>query len=122
MNRFLLVCIGGGLGSGARYAVGLLAARWNATSLPYATLTVNIMGAFLISIVMGLTLRGQDISPELKLFLSTGVMGGFTTFSTFSMETVTLAQRGQWTAAALYVALSLLCGLGATALGIALMR
>lgn len=122
MNRFLLVCIGGGLGSGARYAVALLAARWNATGFPFATLAVNIVGAFLIAIAMGLTLRGEDISPDLKLFLTTGVLGGFTTFSSFSFETVTLAQRGQWGAAALYVSLSLLCGLGATALGLMLMR
>ncbi|MBX7114173.1 MAG: fluoride efflux transporter CrcB [Myxococcaceae bacterium] len=122
MNRFLLVCFGGGLGSGARYAAALLGARWNATAFPYATLAVNIVGAFLISVVMGLTLRGEAISSEAKLFFATGILGGFTTFSSFSFETVTLAQRGQWAAAALYVTLSLLCGLGATALGMVLMR
>ena len=115
MSRFLLVGAGGALGAVARYAVSLLGARW--PGFPAATLAVNVVGCLAIG-VLGSTLTSENA----RLFLLTGILGGFTTFSAFGLETQTLASEGKPGLAALYVAVSVSAGLGAVWLGRALAR
>ena len=107
MSKLLLVCAGGAIGSGARYLVGSwVAAAWG-TAFPWGTLAVNLVGSFLLAVVMYLGLEVGSIGPDLRIFLAVGVMGGFTTYSSFNHETLALAQRGQWGIAAAYVGATL---------------
>ncbi len=115
MSKLLLVCAGGALGSGARYLVGTWTASTFGTGFPWGTLAVNLSGSFLISAILYLGLEVGSVGPELRLFLAVGVMGGFTTYSSFNHETISLAQRGQWGLAATYVGVTLV---GAWAAGL----
>lgn len=117
-HTFLQVALGGALGSMARYGVNILAGR--VTGLPLGTLTVNIAGCFAMGLLASvLALRGgQHLAP----LLLTGVLGGFTTFSAFSLDTLTLWQRGAAGLALGYVAASVLLSLAAVAAGLALGR
>jgi CrcB protein len=108
MSKLILVCAGGAIGSGARYLVGSWAAAAWGAGFPWGTLAVNLTGSFLISAIMYLGLEVGSIGPDLRVFLAVGVMGGFTTYSSFNHETLALAQRGQWGLASAYVAATLL--------------
>jgi CrcB protein len=122
MNTILLVALGGAVGSIARYlmASGLQTATgWN---FPIGTVLVNILGCFLIGILYVLLVARPDPKHELRALLIVGVMGGFTTFSSFSLETVTLAMNGNYGGATLNVVVSVAACLVGTALGIALAR
>jgi CrcB protein len=116
--RFLLVCFGGFLGTGARYALnGWLSHRYGET-FPVGTLVVNVLGSFAIGVVYAAT--GPDsrfvVSPDLRQFLMIGILGGFTTFSSFSLQTLALLREGEVGAAIANVALSVvLCLLAAWA-------
>ncbi|MBC9177949.1 CrcB family protein [Pseudoroseomonas ludipueritiae] len=116
-----LVAAGGAAGSVLRYATGIWCARWFGAALPWGTLAVNVLGSGVIGLLGGLMLGGLPLSNEAKLLAITGFLGGFTTFSAFSLDLGTLALRspGQ---AGLYLALTLLGGLGAFALCFALGR
>ena len=117
MGRFLLVCFGGAIGTGARYLIATASVRAT-TRFPLGTLTVNIIGSFVISFVMALALqKGSTISEDTRLFLTTGVLGGFTTYSSFNFETLRLAQGGALAIAATYVAVTLVGCLVAGLLG-----
>ncbi len=124
--RLLWVCIGGALGSGLRYLLGLLAARLFGLGFPWGTLAVNLIGSLLISLVIGLSLpRGGTaalISPHLRLFLTTGVMGGLTTYSAFNHEVLTLLDDGAGPRALGYIAVTLIGCLAMGALGLGLSR
>ncbi len=99
MTRVGLVALGGALGSVARYGVGALAARLIGPAFPWGTLMVNVTGSFLIALVMHLALTGTVISLEMRIFLTTGILGGFTTYSSFNYETLALLnQRAYWLA------------------------
>jgi CrcB protein len=115
MMRLLIVMLGGALGSGARYGVNVLAARTPA--LPWATLAVNVLGSFLMGAIMTQALARQW-SPELRLALSTGFLGGFTTYSAFSYETV----MAPASVAAVNVIVTTGASLAACALGIYVTR
>jgi CrcB protein len=119
----IIFTIGAGsfIGGIMRYLLSLLIQTKSASPFPLPTLAVNIIGCFLIGIVFGLFDKGQ-ISPELKLFLATGVLGGFTTFSAFSNETIILFREGQAAYALLYVAVSVIIGLLATYLAYLLIK
>ena len=117
----LWVGLGGALGSIARYHTGRWLNRADG-SLPWGTLAVNLVGSFLIALVLELALRHDAITPAMRLALTTGVLGGFTTYSTFNQETLRMAQEGTWAAAAGYVAITLLGGLAAGAAGWAIGR
>jgi fluoride exporter len=122
VGRLVLVCIGGALGSGARYLV----ATWAATALPLSypagTTIVNVVGSWFLAAVMDLSFRFDLISPDLRLFLATGVAGGFTTYSTFNWETMRLLEERAFGLAASYVMGTLLaCGV-AGILGVATSR
>lgn len=115
-----LVALGGAIGSAARYLVNVGAMRTFGTGFPVATMTVNILGSFAMGLlVVALAqLGGQRLAP----FLMTGILGGFTTFSAFSLDAVTLWERGQAVAAAGYVAGSVVLSLGALVAGMAMAR
>ncbi|WP_306153549.1 fluoride efflux transporter CrcB [Roseovarius sp. MMSF_3281] len=117
---FLQVALGGAIGAMLRFAVGLGALRFAAPGFPLGVLFVNVLGSFLMGLFAVYSFhRGvQHLNP----LVMTGVLGGFTTFSAFSLEAFTLYERGQVTAAGLYVALSAVVSLGALALGVWIAR
>lgn len=95
MSKFLLICLGGALGTGARYLMCDWALARFGDSFPYGTLTVNIIGSFLMGIVMHLGLTTELFSPTTRFVLVTGVLGGFTTYSAFNYETLNYFQNGE---------------------------
>jgi CrcB protein len=121
MRQLALVCVGGAFGSGARYLVAIGAARWIGVEFPYGTLAVNLVGSFLIGLVQ--QLAGLSVlSENNRLLLSTGVMGGLTTYSAFSYETVRLAQLGAWRAAIVNVLVTTVLCLALCVTGMAVGR
>ncbi|GEO84990.1 MULTISPECIES: fluoride efflux transporter CrcB [Alphaproteobacteria] len=122
MNQILLVAIGGALGSVCRYLVGLGALRLMGASFPWGTLTVNVAGSFAIGFLAELVVARFGASAELRLLLITGFLGGFTTFSAFALDAVTLLERGATLAATTYVLLSIGASIVAVIAGIGLMR
>ena len=113
MKLILIVGTGSFIGGIFRYLLSLLIQAKITTPFPFPTLTVNIIGCFLIGIVFGIFDKGQ-MSTEWKLFLATGVIGGFTTFSAFSLETFALLKEGHTVYALLYISASVILGLLAT--------
>jgi CrcB protein len=122
MYRFLLICLGGAIGTGARYLIAVGAPRLVGTSFPYATLTVNVLGSFLLGAVMHVGLTTNLMTPGLRLVLATGVIGGFTTYSTFNYETLEYLREGALALAGLNVAATLLLCLLGGSLGLASAR
>lgn len=122
MQHLLLVAVGGAIGSGARHLINLAALRWVGAAFPWGTLAVNILGAFFMGLAVELVARRFGSSQELRLFLTTGILGGFTTFSAFSLETVLLWQRGGHLSAAAYVAVSVAGSVAALLLGMWITR
>ena len=122
MDRVLLVALGGALGSVLRYLTALLAARWLGGDLPWGTLTVNLVGSFLIGVVHELGSEALRVSPEARLFLATGVMGGLTTYSAFSYETARLMERQAWAMAWTYVVITTAACVALCFLGFAVAR
>ena len=124
MSHFLLVCLGGALGSGARFLCATGAVKLFGADFPRGTIFVNLLGSFLLAAIMAFSTRSQAISPELRLFLGAGILGGFTTYSSFNYETLALAEQGSWGAALFNVALTLfgclLAGVAGLAAGKAL--
>jgi len=120
--RFLLICLGGAVGTAARYGVGGLAARCWGTEFPYGTLIVNVTGSLLIGFIQQVGLTTLAISDTMRLVLTIGVMGGFTTYSSFSYETLRLVEEGSWLSALLNVVLTTGLCLAVCALGLALGR
>jgi len=119
VDRVLLVALGGGIGSVLRYGTSLIAARWLGVDFPYGTLIVNVVGSFLIGVVQELAGETGMIREPTRLFLSAGVMGGFTTYSAFSYETVRLVQLGGVGRAVANVLVTTLVCLAVCVLGVA---
>ncbi len=119
MNRVALVALGGAIGSVARYGVGALAARLLGAAFPWGTLLVNLTGSFLIAGVMHVALTGSAISLELRIFLTTGILGGFTTYSSFNYETLALLNQRAYGLAGLNLVGTVLGCLMAGLLGLA---
>lgn len=117
MKQLLLVGVGGFIGSIARYLVSKLNLYWHFLSIPMGTLTVNIVGSFIIGIIAGISTKSEIISPDLRLFLMVGICGGFTTFSSFTNENMMLMQNGQFLTALIYTGSSILFGFLAVYLG-----
>ncbi|MEO5972603.1 MAG: fluoride efflux transporter CrcB [Sphingomicrobium sp.] len=122
MNAFALVFLGGGLGSVLRLAVYRLASAWMPEGFAWGTLIVNVAGGLAIGGLAGWFAAREVVPQAAGLFLLTGLIGGFTTFSAFSLEAVMLWQRGAQSAAALYVVASVLLSLAATIAGLAAAR
>lgn len=117
MKSWLWVALGGALGSMARWALSGAVQRWSGTAFPWGTFAVNLLGSLLIGVVTALALERALVPPPARLFLVTGVLGGFTTFSALSYETFALLRDGQWLAAAGYALGSVVAGVGATVAG-----
>ncbi len=126
MIATFLVFLGGGIGAAARHGVNLLAARVLATEFPWGTLAVNVIGSFLIgALAAWFAFRGDTgviWSQPMRLFLTTGILGGFTTFSAFSLDFAVLFERGEVALGFAYVLASVILSLGAIFLGLLLVR
>ena len=122
MIRLLAVCLAGAFGTGARYLLGGWAQRTLGTSFPYGTTMINIIGSFLLVVIMVLGLERGVIGADLRVVLATGVMGGFTTYSTFNYETLRYVQQGAWGMAALNVVITVFACLIAGGLGLVCAR
>ena len=118
----VLVAAGGAVGSVARYLVGVWSVRVLGLAFPWGTLIVNLVGSFAIGLLAELIARRFNASMELRLLLVTGFLGGVTTFSAFSLDTIALYERGQVTTAAVYVLVSVVLSLAATFAGMAAIR
>ena len=119
MIKLLLVFVGGGLGSMARYMVGVAALRTFGPNWPYGTFAVNVIGGFIMGCLVGF-LAHRDLSdPErLRIFIGVGILGGFTTFSSFSLDAAAMIERKDYGLAAGYIALSVALSIGALFAGL----
>ena len=121
MKIILAVGLGSFIGGICRYMVTLFIQNKFLTTFPFGTMFVNVLGCFLIGIIYALSDRGS-LSPLWRMFLATGMMGGFTTFSTFSNETVSMLRDAEYVPAFSYIAFSIIIGLAATIGGISLIK
>lgn len=106
--NFLLVFVGAGLGGMLRHAINMLSLRWLGPNFPWGTFIINITGSIAMGLVVGFLAHRNVPGTELRLFVATGILGGYTTFSTFSLDTISLWERGEIATAAAYVLGSLL--------------
>jgi CrcB protein len=120
--RFLLICAGGAFGTGARYLLSTWMARVTGSGFPFGTLLVNFTGSFLLALLMEASFSTARIGADTRLILASGVLGGFTTYSTFNHETFALLRAGSWSLAAANAAATLLGCLAAAAIGMAAAR
>ena len=120
MKALLLVGLGGALGSIARYAIAVLTLQSVSVRFPWGTFAVNVIGCLVAGVLLGLSEKHAWFDAQTRLFLFTGVLGGFTTFSAFGLDALTLLRRDEWMLAALYIAGSVLLGLAAAWFGLRL--
>ena len=118
MYHVFIVALGGAIGSGLRHLTNLAALRLLGPGFPWGTLTVNIVGCFLMGVFIELLARRFGGSAELRLFVATGILGGYTTFSAFSLDFAVLTERGALAQAFLYLAASVLVSIAALFLGL----
>jgi CrcB protein len=116
----LYIAIGSAIGGVGRYAIGGVLQQRFGLAFPIGTLVVNVVGSLLLGFILRIALGGTQLSPETRIFLTTGFCGGFTTFSTFTYDTAVMFESGQYRRAALYVTLSIVLSLLATFAGFAL--
>jgi CrcB protein len=115
--------MGGGIGAAMRHGVNLAFARWFGTRFPFYTLFENVTGSIAMGLIAGyFMLRGGGLSQDLRLFLTTGILGGYTTFSAFSLDAVLLWERHQYGMAGLYVLASVAASIAGLVLGLTLVR
>lgn len=123
MQAFLLVGAGGAIGAMSRYGLSVLVGRFWVSSFPLATLLVNVAGSCLMGVLIGVLARTMPtMSNDIRLFAAIGVLGGFTTFSSFSLDTIFLIERGALAQALLYVCLSVVVCLVGLYLGLLISR
>jgi len=118
----LYVALGSAIGGVSRYLLGGLVQRMLDTTFPAGTLLVNVTGSFLLGAIIRYALDTPSLTPEVRAFLTIGFCGGYTTFSTFSYETMALLEDGEWARAGVYITASVILSLIATFLGLALAR
>jgi fluoride exporter len=119
MARFFWICLGGAIGTAARYGISIGSRQLLGSGFPYGTLTVNVLGSFLLSIIMYVGLNTDLISETTRFALGTGVMGGFTTYSSFNYETLQLVQERSYRVGAINLLATLLGCFAAGWLGLA---
>jgi CrcB protein len=122
MKLVLLAAAGGALGSAARYLVNLGAGRLLGTGFPWGTLTVNIVGCFAMGLLIGLGAHRLSLSDETRVFIATGILGGFTTFSAFSLDAVLLWERGETGLALVYTCASVVLSIAGLLDGLSIVR
>ncbi len=119
---YLIVFLGGGIGAALRHGINLGSARALGTAFPYSTLTINITGSFIMGLVAAYFAFKGDASQHWRLFFTTGILGGYTTFSAFSLDAALLYERGEVGAAALYVVASVALSIAGLFAGFAIVR
>lgn len=119
--NYLLVLIGGALGSVGRYGTGVLAGRCLGTNYPFGTLTVNLVGGFFMGVLVGILARSGG-SEQARLFFGVGILGGYTTFSAFALDAVTMIERGNWGVAVSYALVSVIGSVVALFAGLYIVR
>jgi len=117
LQKVICVGIGGFIGASMRYLISIQSSKLLNSSIPLGTLIANVLGGFLIGVIMEISMSTDLISPNLKLFLTTGIMGGLTTFSTFSYETISLLGDGKYLLGIGNIFLNLILSLGGVVLG-----
>ena len=122
MIQFLIVFVGGGIGAALRHGCNVAFARTIGTAFPYATLFENVVGSTVMGLLVAFFAFRSGIPQHWQLFLTTGILGGYTTFSTFSLDTALLYERGELGLAALYVLLSAAVSIAGLFAGLALVR
>lgn len=122
MKLVLAIAAGGAIGAVGRHYVGVYALKWLGTAFPYGTLVVNVVGSFLMGVLVASMTVKWNVGNELRAFLTVGLLGGFTTFSAFSSDFATLMERGETVLAAGYVAVSVALALAGMFAGMSLMR
>ena len=122
MSHLFLVMLGGAFGAGARHLVGRCTLLWFGPGYPLGTLAVNVAGGFAMGIAAAALARLGTGGEQLRLLVATGFLGGFTTFSAFSLDVVAMAERGDLAAAAGYVLLSVVGAIAALIAGLGLVR
>jgi len=122
MNSYLIVFFGSGLGGMLRYVANVWVPRMLGSAFPYHTLMVNIAGSLVMGLLAGYFALKADPGQDWRLFLTTGIIGGFTTFSAFALDTAVLYERGELALAALYVVTSVGVSLAALFAGLYIMR
>jgi CrcB protein len=124
VSPYLLVFVGAGLGGVARLVLNNAGPKWFGYDFPWATMVINVTGSLLMGLLVGWLAFRQEApwSQHVRLFLATGVLGGYTTFSTFSLESVTLIEKNAFGLAAAYIGGSVALGIAGVFVGLALMR
>lgn len=122
MRGYLLVFVGGGMGAALRHSINVAFARWFGIGFPFHTLFENVSGSIVMGLLASYFVMTPGSSQSLRLFLTTGILGGYTTFSAFSLDTVLLIERDQYGLAAIYVVASVLASVVGLALGVGLIR
>ena len=122
MRAYLLVFVGGGIGAALRHGINVTLARWLGMHFPFHTLFENVSGSIVMGLLAGYFITAGGTPQSIRLLLTTGILGGYTTFSAFSLDTVLLIERDQYGLALIYVAASVLAAIGGLALGIQLIR
>lgn len=118
LKKLLIVMLGGSLGAASRYSIGLLAAKAWGTQFPWGTVTVNLIGCFLIGLIFALADRVRLLTPDVRLLLITGFLGALTTFSSFSLETVNAGRAGLTLQPLVNILVNNLGGLALTLIGL----
>jgi CrcB protein len=122
LGILIAIAVGGGLGSLARHYASAAIYGFTGPSFPYGILTVNVLGGLIMGIVVELGALKLNYSPEMRAFLTTGILGGFTTFSTFSLDAALLIERGDWLGALIYMIASVVLSVGALFAGLWFVR
>src|SRR5689334_6610259 len=120
--NYLLVFVGGGLGASLRHAVNMAAAKVFGTAFPYGTFIINISGSIVMGLIAGYLAFKGEATQHWRLFLMTGILGGYTTFSAYSLDAALLYERGEFPLAALYVVGSVVLSIAGLFAGLALIR
>ena len=122
INMILLVAAGGAFGSAGRYLVGVLATRFLGMNFPWGTMIVNLLGSFLMGVLVSLLALRFSVGNDVRAFLAIGLLGGFTTFSSFALDAVFLLENKQYSYALSYMSVSVICSLLALFAGLSLVR
>ncbi len=118
MTNLLLVAAGGAIGAALRHLSGVAALRIMGAGFPWGTLFVNVLGSFIMGLFIAWMVKKTGVSTDIRLFVATGVLGGFTTFSAFSLDVANMVERGAMTSAFAYIAASVIISLVAVFIGL----
>ncbi len=122
MNMLVAIAVGGAVGALGRHFVNVAMGSLLGTGFPWGTVTVNIVGSFLMGVLIHMLAVSWNVSPEMRALLTVGVLGAFTTFSTFSLDVVTMYERDDLLLTGIYIAVSVLASIGALFIGLRLAR